>query len=323
VFDDLRNYFGRKKIYGTVFKTTLGKSETQPAVAVLPEFDTRLMLADLAVAIHRPDDARREFEQLERQQPDRPEPAESLGFLALQAHDLEGARHYFERAFAAGESDPQMCFQLAILERDARQPPEKLIPILDRAVRSKPDYTDALLQLGLAQVAARQYDSAIGTLLNIQDVKEQRATPLFAGLAYAYLQTGDLALARKHAETARKWAMTAEETRGLDLLTGLIDARFTGPFVPRPGEKLQRAEGMVQGVECGPGRERLHLSTENKSMVFDMPPVKAVEFTKVSGDGTELRLVCGPQKPFHAVLDYAPAGAAEQGSAGVVRRLEY
>ena len=47
VFDDLRNYFGRKRIYGTVFETSLGKSATQPAVNNVAEFDTRLMLADV------------------------------------------------------------------------------------------------------------------------------------------------------------------------------------------------------------------------------------------------------------------------------------
>jgi tetratricopeptide (TPR) repeat protein len=323
VFDNLRNYFGRKRIYGTVFETGLGKAEAKPAVTTLPAFDTRLMLADLLLAIHRFDDTKRELLQLERQQPARPEPDESLGFLAGQQQDREGARHYFEKAFDAGETDPRVCFELAVMERDAKQPPEKFIPMLERAVNRKPDYTEALVQLGLAQARARHYESAIATLLRIHDVKKEQATPLFTGLAYAYLQTGALASARQSAETARKWAVNAQETQALDQLGGLIEARSSGPFVPHPGEKLQRVEGSLQAVECSPGHTRLRLSLEKYSMVFDLPPAKAVEFTRASGEGTTLTLGCGPHKPLSLVVDYAPSSAVQQGTAGVVRRLEW
>jgi tetratricopeptide (TPR) repeat protein len=323
VFDDLRNYFGRKRIYGTIFETGLGKAGAKPAVTTLPAFETRLMLADLLLAIHRFDDARRELVQLEQQQPARPEPDESLGFLAGQQQDREGARHYFEKAFAAGEADPRICFELAVLERDAKQPPETFIPMLERAVNKKPDYTEALVQLGLAQARARQYESAIATLLGIHDVKKEQATPLFTGLAYAYLQTGDLASARKYVETARKWALNAQETHDLDQLGGLIDARSSGPFAPQPGEKLQRVQGSLQAVECSPGHARLRLSVEKYSMVFDLPPARAVEFSRVSGEGTTLTLACGPHRPLSLAVDYAPSSAVQQGTAGVVRKLEW
>ena len=326
VFDDLRKYFGRKRIYGTVFETgknEMEKATAKPAVSTLPAFDTRLMLADLLLAIQRFDDARREFLQLEQEQPARPEPDESLGFLAAQQQDREGARHYFEKAFAAGEANPRICFELALMERDARQPPEKFIPILERAVKAKPDYTEALVQLGLAQSRARQYESAIATLLSIHDVKKEQATPLFTGLAYAYLQTGDLASARKHAETAEKWAVNVQETHALDQMMSLIDARSTGPFAPQPGEKLQRVEGLLQAVECSPGHVRLRLSVEKYSMVLDLPAAKAVEFTRANGGGASLTLACGPHAPSPVVVDYAPSSAVQQGTAGVIRGLEW
>ena len=198
--------------------------------------------------IHRFDKAKRAFEQLAGQQPERPEPEEYLGYLAEQAHDSEGARHYFEAAFAAGGDDPRMCLALAGMER-GKVAPEKIIPILERAVASKPDDSAALLQLGLARIAARRYEAAISALLSIQDVKPQGATPLFSSLAYAWLQTGDVAQARKYAETAKKWAASPPEAHGVDNLMELIEARSTGPFVPHPGEQLQRVRGVMQGVE--------------------------------------------------------------------------
>ncbi len=323
VLDDLHNYFGRKRIYGTVFETGLGKAEAKPEVTTLPAFDTRLMLADLLLAIHRFDDAKRELLQLEREQPARPEPHESLGLLAGQQQDRESARHYFEKAFAAGEADPRICFELALMEREARQSPETFIPMLERAVNKKPDYTEALVQLGLAQSRARQYESAIATLLRIHDVKKEQAAPVFTGLAYAYLQTGDLASARKHAETARKWAVNAQEMNALDQMMNLIDARSTGPFVPQPGEKLQRVEGLLQAIECSPGHVRLHLSVEKYNLVLDLPAPNAVEFTRVNGGGASLTLACGRHEPSPVVVDYAPSSAVQQGTAGVVRKLEW
>jgi tetratricopeptide (TPR) repeat protein len=322
VLDDLRNYFGRKKIYGTVFRTTLGKSEAAPQISMLPEFGSRLMLAELLVSIGKLDDAKRDYERLEREQPNRTDLTESLGYLALRANDVQGARQSFEKAFAGGETDPQMCFRLALMERDAMQPEEKIVAPLKRAIESKPDYTDALLELGLVRVRARRFESAIATLMSIPNVTPAHAPPLFAALAYAYLQTGDAAEARKHAETAKKWARNEGEAHGVDELLGLIDARAKSAFPPHPGEKIQQVEGMVKGVECARTGSLLHLTADEKALLFDLPDPKAVEFTDSHGSGG-LKLACGPQQPFRVVLDYVPEGPTERGSAGVVRRIEY
>ena len=185
VFKDLQAYFDRKKIYGRVFDAGMDSHEAEPAVSPVPEFDSRLMLADLMFAQHRPE-AKEAYARLEMEQPDRPDVARAMGNVALATQDREGARRYYEKAFDEGDADPQMCLQLALLEGLAKQRPEKIIPILERALKSKPDYTEAQIRLGLAMADARDFAGAISRLLAIPNVTPDQAPAVFCGLGYAY-----------------------------------------------------------------------------------------------------------------------------------------
>ena len=324
IFLDLQNYFTRKKIYGTVFKTTLGKAESEPSVAQVGPFDARIMLADLLAATGKLAQARVEYEDMERRQPGMPGVAQSLGYLALAANDMARARGLFRRAFAAGESDAQMCLALAMMERANNASAAELLPILERAVQSKPDYADALLQLGLVRVAARQYADAVATLMAIKAVTPERAPALFSTLAYAYLETGDVARAAMHLATARKWAKTPQENAPLDNLAGFLEARTKSAFPPTPGEKLEVIEASVEALACGPGGNFLQLNVGGQGMAVQLPEPKAVEFVRRSENGpTEFKLACGKFKPFQASIEYVPIPNSIPGMAGVVRRFEY
>jgi tetratricopeptide (TPR) repeat protein len=321
VFRDLRSYFDRKKLYGTVFQATLDKAETSPAVSPVAAFDARVVLADLQVALGRFDLAAREYEALDKLQPGRPETAQSLGYMALIKRELPQAAEYFRKAYAAGGNDPRMCVALAQLEVVNKQPPARIVPILERALQAKPDYQEALMQLGFLRVAARQFDGGISALMSVRNVTPDRAPAVFITLAYAYLETGDLERARQNAGTAKKWARTPEDTERLAQLTSFIDARAKMPSPPRAGERLQTAEGMVQAIECGRAGNRLRLQTGERSLDFLLPDPKAVEFTFAGGKS--LQIHCGPQQPFRVTIEYAPVSVMEQGVTGVIRRLDY
>ena len=84
------------------------------------------MLADLLAATGRLDRAKAEYLELERERPGVPDVAQSLGYFALAAGNTGQAREYFEHAFADGESDPQMCLRLALLERQAGEADENV-----------------------------------------------------------------------------------------------------------------------------------------------------------------------------------------------------
>ncbi len=321
VYGDLRKYFDRKKMYGKVFAAQLGKKSALPEASKVDQFDARLVLADLMAATGHRTEAKETYAELSKAEPNRYEVPESLGYLAFIEKDLNAARIEFERAFASGDADPRMCLQLAVLQEGSQQPLATIMASVERALQSKPDYSDALLQMGLMRIAARDYQNGVATLMKVGQIRPQQASPVYSALAYGYLQLGDLARARKDAETAKQYAGDADQSKRLDAMLALIDARAASPLGPKPGEKTERAEGLLQRIDCTPAGNRMLLAIGNKLMTFDLPDVKAIEF--VSKGGFALKIACGPQKPVWVTVEFAASSVVDKATNGVVRRLEY
>jgi tetratricopeptide (TPR) repeat protein len=320
VYGDLRAYFDRKKMYGKIFQAPLGKKGADTEVTKLEPFDARLALADLSAAVGRSAQARQEYAELSRAEPHRFEISESLGYLAMSEKDLAAARREFESAFEAGDPDPRMCAQLAQLELNDRQPPARIIAVLERALQSRPDFTDALLQLGLMRIAGHEWASGVATLVKVERIRPDQADAVYAALAYARFELGDLVRARKDAETARQYAKEPGGVKRLEAVIALIDARAKSPVPPQPGEKTERVEGELRAIDCSAGRSRLVLTIGNKVMRFDLD-VKSVEF--VQNGATALKLGCGQRPPVWVTVEYAAASVLDRSTDGVVRRVEF
>ena len=322
VFADVRTYFDRRKLVGTVFQTSLGKAESEPRVATVDEFDAKLLLADLQVATGRLDIARIEYERLEKLKPERIDLQKSIGYLFWSLRDNRQAKDHLARAFAAGGNDPQMCYTLALLQMASNEPVNVVLASLERAIAVAPTFTDALLQLGIVRSVARQFEGAIQALMAIPAVTPDRAPGLFNALAYAYLQTGDTVQARTHLATARRYAGTPQASQALEQLSILIEARAKSAFAPRPGEKLQHLEGMVRGIDCSEQMQRMQFTpTTGAAILIDLPATAAVELIRPGGGA--LQLQCGTMSPFRAVVEIGLSPATRTGSAGVLRTLQY
>ncbi len=320
VFRDLKAYMDRKKIYGRVFRAGMTGRETEPSVSAITTFDSRLMLADLLVALHKIPEAKTEYARLEAEQPGRPDLAQSIGELALAEGDRKRGRQYFEKAYDEGDADPQMCAQLALLEKEERERPEQIIPILERALKSKPDYTEARILLGLAMIDARDFPGGIARLMEIPEVKPDRAAAVYCGLSYARLETGDTATARQNAGECRKWAKTDSDKLLGDQLLTLATARSEPSVAVRPGEKWQRVAGTALGVECSAEGNRLQVAAGSKAILFDLPTIAAVETSRMpAGFGS----ACGALKPIPVTVEYAPPRSVMETSAGIVRRIAF
>jgi tetratricopeptide (TPR) repeat protein len=274
VYRDLEEYLNRRKLFGRIFEAPLGKSEGGAAAVRVDAFDARLMLAELTFTVGRLTDAKREYEELSRTQPGNAEIAESLGYLAMADREAATARGWFEKAFAAGDRDPRMCFEL-----------------------------------GLMRVASRDFGGALDALMSIKKVRPERATPLFMAIAYSYFETGDLDKAHANALTAKKYAPDAKQSAGVDQLLGIIEARAKSALAPRPGEKTESVAGVLKSIECSDQHIRLVLLVGDKPMSFELPEGNAVEFTH-NGDNSNLQLACGAQPPLALVVDYAPVNGA-------------
>jgi Flp pilus assembly protein TadD len=318
----------------------IAKSEEEAQSSPVSPFDSDLALADLLAAINKRDQAQAAYEKLAQLNPGKPEIPRSLGYLAWQHGDKDAARQYFEEAFAAGGSDPQMCLHLAELERAASQPDDKIIPPLLRALKSRPDYIDARLELGFVELNARNFEAALAAFFQSRNLPSDKAAAVFNGIAYAYTQTGDLVQARKNAALARKWDRTDAETRQTDDLIRFLDERETAAKNPAqvstvqdssqhptaaamtPREKRERVEGTAKSLDCSGATARLNVLVGQNTMSFALAePDKII--LKHDGNAT-FDFSCGPQKPLPIAIEYVPMdNPAAQGVAGAVRQIEF
>ena len=320
VMADLRNYFKRKKILGRLYETSLGKDQDEPLPSQLSEFDKSMILADLLTELGKTSEAKAEFERLDLEQPGQAAVARALGDLAAGRRDEDAARSYYEKAFDAGEQDPVMCYDLALLERKKGQA-AKMLVALERAVQSKPDYTDAALLLGLTRVNLRNFEGGIAALLAIDEIRPEMAPPVYCALSVAYVQTGDFDAARAHLATCGKWSKTEEEKKRVEQVTAFLNARARPDAAVRKGEKRGAMTGMAIGLDCVPPGMRLRVQVNDKIATFDMPSPAAIEMTPAHGG--QLKLQCGAFPPVLVGVEYAPPLTAIGNSAGIVRRLEY
>lgn len=338
VFADLENYLSRKKLYGRIYLTPFGKPDETPVVTAVAPYDADLMLADLYAASGQSGEASAAYKTLEERDPTRPEAFESAGYLGLRNKDKEAARGEFEKAFGLGSNDPQMCMQLAALDREARQPPATIVAALERAVKLRPDFAEAAFELGMVRFAMRDFDASIDLLSRVHAVAPERAAIFYSALAYANLQKGNPDAARRDADRFRKAANSPEETERADKLNKLIEARAKGPAAALPGEKLINKEGTALGFRCAPpgsgAMSKMGITVGGRQELFDMPDAAAVEIAKRPGTTAELK--CGPLPPFPLVVEYTPRGASvapapdsgattilDQPSVGIIRRLEF
>jgi tetratricopeptide (TPR) repeat protein len=320
VFRDLKAYMDRKKIFGRVFEARMSGHEAEPVVSAVGAFDARLMLADLMVTTHRLPEADKEYARLEAEQPGRPDLWRAIGSLALGEGDHAKARRYFEKAFRQGTADPQMCLALAMLQSEAHVPAEKIVPVLEQALKEKPDFTEAKIQLGLVRIAARDFPRGIAILTAIPQVTPERAPSVYCGLSYAHVETGDLATARQDAETCRKWAKTGPDLKLADRMTKLVEARSQPSAAVRPDEKWGQVSGVARGVECSPEGNRLLISVGTKGVIFDLPAPDAVETVQAPAG---FALGCGALKPVPITVEYAPPRSVMETSLGIARRLGF
>lgn len=322
---DLQGYLARKKLYGSVFLTPMLKNAPPPTVDTPGPYDTNLMLADLQFASQHQAAATQSYAQLKEEDPKRPEAYAGVGYMAVLAGDKGKARAEFHKAFDLGTEDAQLCMQLAALDREAKESASVVMNDLARAVTLRPNFGEAIFQLALMKMDARDFDEALSLLGRVGLVPPERMTIFRSALAYANLQRGNVPEARADAEAAQRAARTTPENEAATRLLQLIEARSKGPAAAHPGEQLIRKEGTAIGLRCtaaGSGDfSKMGILVDGRQVLFDLPEAAAVEITKPPGSKADLH--CGALPPFHLTVEYTPGSVANQQTAGIIRRLEF
>ena len=325
VLTDLRNYFSRKKLYGTVFLTPFEKSSEKAEVTPVDSYDRNMMFADLDSSVHHFPDAGRVYQDLQTEAPKRPEAFGGAGYLALLQNDKATARTEFRKAFDLGTTDAQLCMQLSQLDREAKQPMSVVSSELQRAIQIRPNFSEAIFDLALIKVDARDFDAAKDLLGSVGNLGQERMYVYRSAFAYVHLEKGEIDAAQMDAGAARRAAKNKGELDAADRLVALVNARASGPAAVKSGEQIVRKEGTAIGLRCAAKDSKdfskMGITIDGRQMIFDMPQPAAVEITK--DPGTKVELKCGVLPPFHLTVEYAPASAINQQTAGIIRRIEY
>ena len=332
VFDDLHGYMRQNTINIGVFPAKLEKSADGATLTPVSSLDSGVLRADLLAASGKRDQAKTAFEELATQFPGISDISKSLGYLAWQRGDTETARKYFEEALP-NASDPQMCYHLAVLYPASQA--DKAVEALLKALRLKPDYADARMRLGFAELNLKNYPAAIASFIQIRHVTPEHAATLFNGLAYADAQTGDVDNARKNLANALKWAKTDDDKDRTNQLGRDLDAKdqakYDAPPPPLdltehnlfvlPGENVERMEGETKTLECAGDHATLVVKVGGSTTWFEISDPNR---TMLKHEGSEMfQFSCGPQKQFHIAVEYVRDTKLGPGVAGSVRKIEF
>jgi tetratricopeptide (TPR) repeat protein len=327
VYADLQAYLRRNRLFGAVFEAKLAKSEEEAEASLPAAFESETMLADLLSVSGKREQAVEAFRNLASENPGNPEIPAAEAYLAWQNGDRDSARALFAKAFAAGGKDPEMCYHLGALELEKDPTSSLAIAALKRALDAKPDYTDARLRLGLAQLNAHDYAAGVGTLQQIHKIGDEQAPTLFNGLAYGYFQTGEPEKAREAARNALKWDQSDADKERTANIMAVLDSRaaFDAPPAPpknpfsTPGERLERLEGTAKAMDCE--GKRFVIETGGRTLAFDMQDPGRIQL-RHRAQGT-FEFTCGPLEPFRVTVEYAPSNQPGGNVAGVLKSLEF
>jgi len=126
----------------------------------------------------------------------------AMGELAAIRYDYRGAARKFREATEL-EPGNALAWDLLSWALAYQQPPdgEGAVVAARKAIELSPDYANAFYHLGRALLVTRDYEGAIAAFKRVgESGVHTQLTSL--GLSQAYLETGDLALAREHSDIA-------------------------------------------------------------------------------------------------------------------------
>ena len=320
------------------FDVQFAKTEQALEVTPVTSFDCEMMLADLLMGTGKREAAAAAYEKLGRQEPNRPEVPQVLGYMAWRGGDLQGAVKQFARASSLNSNSARLYRDYAALLALSNDRGEAYSNALERSVALEPDHVETRLRLAYAYVQAQKFDRAVHHFVKVKKVTPEQAKPFLEGLLYSCYRMGDVAGARAAAQRLRELASKPEEIASAERWQRMLDApkapqRVTPLREPaymaedarphlrrgQPREEmpvteeiapdsefrslaLQSATGQLQRLDCTRTPVRLTLLVDGKAMEFAIDNAQSVQLTGF-GAGT-MDLECGTLKPMRVLLRY-------------------
>ncbi len=305
---DLQTYLRRDTFTGRLApaKMTDGpKATVEPA----PAFDVRLSLADLADRPDKEAETRAKLEELAAMYPKRPEPQSRLAYLDwIHGRPLEATRE-FTKGFDLGDRSPKMLWDYGRLAEnsgdlaDANRALSTLLKLEPGRVDVRLALAGALLQHSLAK-------EALETLTPVKSVSPSDAPRLFAMLAQARLQTGDVAAARADGLLWVKNAREPADQARANRFVKSLDSPAATPASAADSPESQRRQdapipsvhGTFTELDCSGKTPKAIFQTASGTMTFALADPGKVNVTGVGAATVDLN--CGQQEASPVTIEY-------------------
>jgi Flp pilus assembly protein TadD len=334
---ELIQYVNGTRFQGVLVPAKLGKLDGDLKPEPAPDFDVKLVLAEIGEVKGKEEVTRQALEELVATDPKRIEPYEDLARLALRQHRMDDARVHLTKAFDLGSRNPETLWNFGLMAQGSD--PEKSAQAFTELLKQQPERVDTRLALASLQLRKHQAKDALETLAPVKKITPQQAPQLLTLLAHANFEAGDREKAHTAAAQLKSIAKTPEDRDRADQILRYVDgsklpsitAEAGAPVLTRRDAPVStvrevRAPGRASfsgkfvELQCGP-QARIVLDTaEGKKRLLIDDPSKLM----INGNGGEkMELACGAQKPKQVRIEYDEAGAAHPGVDGLARGIQF
>jgi tetratricopeptide (TPR) repeat protein len=332
ILADLENYVRRDRFSGIRFAAPRLEGIGKVPSEQVSEVDSGLALADLLLAISRPDQSDTLLQKLASTHPESSAIEAALGDVAVQKKQDQLARTHYERAMKLGDRSGRLRYDYAMVLREMNASDDQIIIALRDAVRLDPALFDARYLLGYMLLKTGEYTEAVEHLESASEMQPGRCA-VWEHLALALHYSGKNEEARAAAQKARKTAVTAEDVNRAEGTLRLLEAN-ADPIVraePLPTRARQQSlaessaavktEGLLTQVDCLGSRARLHLVANGRKLFLLVRDAGSVVLRNAGGVWTEF--TCGPVPGRKVIVEYRRVANQTYGTAGDVAAIEF
>lgn len=350
---DLQAYLRGDSFIAKVFPVKLQTGEkvaAEPAVM----FDVKLALLDLSNRHGKEAEAKAQLQDLIKEDPKRPEPYVTLGYLAARAGDDEQAIESFSKAVELGSRNPEMLWDFG--RRAAQAKPQQAMEALQTLMADQPNRFEVRMTLAQVQMNSKLAKEAIETLAPVKKVTPTDAPRFFQILAFAHMQNGDREAARANAQRWLDNTKDSDEKLNANRMIRYLDQQDSAAAVsaasppplprlnegdvgdsapklvrtPPPGFTAERAParlglpslaGTLVELDCKGPQPKFVLQADGGRVSFLMDDPKNVLISGLTENTVDMN--CGPQKQVAVSIQYEPPPAGATGVKGIVRAIRY
>ena len=321
---DLQEYISSFQFYGRLFPVKLASVKESFAATPAPMFDVKLALTDLTNRPGKEAEIRKTLDDLAREDPKRPEPWASLGYLEWRGNRFSEAADAFGKAYELGSREPEFLWDYGRLaERDH---PDAAVKALTDLFQLERDRLDVRMELAALHLNARRPGGALSVLADVRSVTPEDAPRFFTLLANAQLQLRDLDGARVTVAKLAANAKTPEDRARVQQMQRYLqqsdapppllanNAPEGPPRLARPAAPTQSSilpapspeiEGSFVEFVCLEKSFKVVVDTAQGKKGFLIQDPNQVVIVGRAGGKVDLN--CGPQAPVHVKIQYGPS----------------